>query len=330
MHSLRNVADWYDWYEAHWEAMEPVIESKRKVHLAYKAKPSPITLEALRAVRKKAQQTARHCANMYWLNLCASIQTAAQTGNTRGVYDGIKKATGPTPAKTAPLKSKTGEVITDQKKQMERWTEHYFELYATLTTVTDTALNAIPELPAMVELDAQPTMEELSKAIDRLSCGKAPGSDGIPSEVLKSGKPALLQPLHDLLCLGWDQRYIPQDMRDANIVTLYKSKGDRSDCNNYRGISLLSIVGKAFARVTLARLQTLASRIYPESQCGFRAGRSTVDMIFSLRQLQEKCQEQQMPLYIAFIDLTKAFDLVSRSGLSRCWRSVVVPHTCLQ
>jgi hypothetical protein len=226
---------------------------------------------------------------MYWLNLCASIQTAAQTGNTRGVYDGIKKATGPTPAKTAPLKSKTGEVITDQKKQMEHWTEHYFELYATLTTVTDTALNAIPELPAMVELDAQPTMEELSKAIDRLSCGKAPGSDGIPSEVLKSGKPALLQPLHDLLCLGWDQRYIPQDMRDANIVTLYKSKGDRSDCNNYRGISLLSIVGKAFARVTLARLQTLASRIYPESQCGFRAGRSTVDMIFSQRQLQEKC-----------------------------------------
>ncbi|GAA6095370.1 uncharacterized protein LOC118407100, partial [Tachysurus ichikawai] len=58
--------------------------------------------------------------------------------------------------------------------------------------------------------------------------------------------------------------------------------------NNYRGISLLSIVGKAFR---LARLQTLASRIYPESQCGFRAGRSTVDMIFSLRQLQEKCRE---------------------------------------
>ncbi|KAL1255575.1 hypothetical protein QQF64_013636 [Cirrhinus molitorella] len=114
-------------------------------------------------------------------------------------------------------------------------------------------------------------------------------------------------------------------MRDANIITLYKNKGDRSDCNNYRGISLLSVVSKVFARVALARLQALASRVYPESQCGFRTGRSTVDMIFSLRQLQEKCQEQQMPLYIAFIDLTKAFDLVSRSGLFRLLQKIGCP-----
>ncbi|PIK34997.1 putative RNA-directed DNA polymerase from mobile element jockey-like [Apostichopus japonicus] len=84
---------------------------------------------------------------------------------------------------------------------------------------------------------------------------------------------------------------------------------------NYRGISLLSIVGKVFARVVLARLQVLADRVYPESQCGFRSGRSTIDMIFSVRQLQEKCREQQQPLFLAFVDLTKAFDLVSRSGL---------------
>lgn len=66
-------------------------------------------------------------------------------------------------------------------------------------------------------------------------------------------------------------------MMDANIVTLYKNKGDRSDCNNYRGISLLSAVGKLFARVVLKRLQVLADRVYPESQCGFRVNRSTVE-----------------------------------------------------
>ena len=60
--------------------------------------------------------------------------------------------------------------------------------------------------------------------------------------------------------------------------------------NNYRGISLRSIVGKGFDRVILIRLQKLAERIYPESQCGFRAERSTIDMICSLRQLQEKCR----------------------------------------
>ena len=64
-----------------------------------------------------------------------------------------------------------------------------------------------------------------------------------------------------------------------DIITLHKNNGECSKCNNYRGISLLCIVGKVFTRVALTKSQTLASCIYPESQCGFRAGRSTVDMI---------------------------------------------------
>lgn len=116
-------------------------------------------------------------------------------------------------------------------------------------------------------------------------------------------------------------------MRNAKIVTLYKNKGDRSDCSNYRGISLLSIVGKLYARVLFVRLQQLAERVYPESQCGFRAERSTVDMIFSLRQLQEKSREQQKPLYVAFIDLTKAYDLVSRDGLFNILLKIGCPRS---
>ncbi|XP_047481631.1 uncharacterized protein LOC125034034 [Penaeus chinensis] len=66
-------------------------------------------------------------------------------------------------------------------------------------------------------------------------------------------------------------------MKDATFVTLYKQKGDKGDCNNYRGISLMSVSGKTFAKVLLPRLQKIADRIYPESQCGFRSGRSTAD-----------------------------------------------------
>ena len=318
-----------DWFEAHWDKMEPVTEAKRKALLDYKQNPCPSTRDALKAARSKAQQTARRCANKYWHTLCAKIQSAADCGYTRGMYEGIKAATGPTSVKTAPLKSKAGETITEQSQQLQRWVEHYLELYATQNIVTDVALDALPGLPVMEELDHLPTEEELSKAIDSLACGKAPGKDGIPPELLKQGKFTLLQLLHKLLCLCWEHGHIPQDMRDANIVTLYKNKGDRSDCNNYRGISLLSIVGKVFARVALNRLQKLASHVYPESQCGFRAGRSTVDMIFSLRQLQEKCREQQQPLFIAFVDLTKAFDLVSRSGLFEILQKIGCPPKLL-
>ena len=118
-------------------------------------------------------------------------------------------------------------------------------------------------------------------------------------------------------------------MIDVNIVTLYKNKGDRGDCNNYRGISLLDIVGKLFAKIVLMKLRVLAERIYPESQCGFRAKRATIDMLFSLRQLQENCREQRKPLYVAFIDMTKAFDLVSRDGLFKILAKIGCPPTLL-
>lgn len=66
---------------------------------------------------------------------------------------------------------------------------------------------------------------------------------------------------------------VPQDMRDPNIFMLYKNKGNRSDCNNYHSISLLSIVEKLFGHVVLKRLQILADKIYPKSQCGFHTNR---------------------------------------------------------
>ena len=155
----------------------------------------------------------------------------------------------------------------------------------------------------MPELENAPTLDELLDAIKGISYGKATGSDGIPAEIFKCGGDQLHNALHRLLCKCWEEGAVPQEMRDSIITTLYKNKGDRSYCNNYRGISLLCIAGKLFARVALRRLQQLAERVYPESQCGFRSQRSTVDMILSLKQLQEKCREQQQLLFIAFIDL---------------------------
>ena len=72
------------------------------------------------------------------------------------------------------------------------------------------------------------------------------------------------------------------------------------------------------ARVLLISLNEHLERsgLLPESQCGFRKNRGTIDMIFTAQQLQEKCQEQNVDLYMTFVDLTKkAFDTVSHEGL---------------
>ena len=105
--------------------------------------------------------------------------------------------------------------------------------------------------------------------------------------------------------------------KDATIIHLFKRKGNAQVCDNHRGISLLSIAGKILARVLLNRLNEHLERsgLLPESQYGFRKNRGTIDMIFTARQLQEKYQEQNVDLYMTFVDLTKAFDTVSREGL---------------
>ena len=123
-----------------------------------------------------------------------------------------------------------------------------------------------------VELDGDPTEEELSEAIDSFSNGKAPGEDGIPAIFLKENMDVLLSLLHALLLQCWRQHETPHNVWGAKIVTLYRNKGDKGGCNNYGGIPLLCVTDKNFARV-LKRLQRLADRILPETQSGFRTGR---------------------------------------------------------
>ena len=115
----------------------------------------------------------------------------------------------------------------------------------------------------------------------------------------------------------WRKEAIPQEFKNASIIHLFKRKGNPQLCDNHRGICLLSIAGKVLARVLLNRLNEYFEQaaLLPESHCGSRMDRGTIYMIFRARQLQEKCQEQNMDLYMTFADLTKAFNTVSREGL---------------
>ena len=201
--------------------MTPVIEAKRNALTAYKANPDDQNLQILRAARSKVQQRARQCANDYRLQHCSQIQIAADTSNIKAMYDSIKQALGPTQKKTAHLKLTTGEVIQDREQQMERWVEHYTELYA---RENEDALNAVECLQELEELDREPTIDELSEALDSLASGKVPGKDGIPAEVLKCCKETLITELHEIFCLCWSEGEVPQDMRDADVVTLYKKQ----------------------------------------------------------------------------------------------------------
>jgi hypothetical protein len=305
-----------DWFRAHVGELLPILAAKRKARLHYLQCANETSLAHLKLMRNNVQHATRVAMHKYWSDLCSRIEGHSASGNIRGVYEGLKEALGPTPKKSAPLRSSTGAVLTDVDAQLQRWVEHYSFLYGQPVSADVAAIEAaVPELPINGELDAPITLEEVKRAVHVLKNNKASGVDGLPPEVFKAGGAPLASALLQVFLTCWDSGQIPSNLKNANIITLYKNKGDRSDCNNYRGISLLSLAGKILARVILPRLQSLAERILPESQCGFRASRSTIDMVFSVKQLQEKCIEQSRPLYMVFVDLTKAFDYVSRSGL---------------
>ena len=127
----------------------------------------------------------------------------------------------------------------------------------------------------------------------------------------------------------WEQGAVVGDWKHAVIVPIPK-KGDLKECNNWRGISLLDVAGKLFARIIQERLQVIAEDILPESQCGFRGGRGCTDMIFAARQLVEKCREHDDVLFMLFVDLRKAYDTTLYQGLlsGRYWESVVYHQPC--
>ena len=109
-----------DWFEANASVLTPLLDEKRAALQAHENNPTNETQQALKTARSQAQRSARRCANDYWQDLCCNIQHSADCGNIRGVYDGIKKALGPSKSKNAPLKSATGEIIKDKAKQMDR------------------------------------------------------------------------------------------------------------------------------------------------------------------------------------------------------------------
>ena len=143
-----------------------------------------------------------------------------------------------------------------------------------------------------------------------MASGKAAGPSGIVAEMLKLVGEAGAEEVRDLVENIISEGCIPTDWQESFIVNLYKGKGDALDRGNYRGLKLIEQVMKVLERVVEGLIRQRIE--IDEMQCGFMSGRGTTDAIFIVRQLQEKHLAVNKRLYMAFVDLEKAFDRVPR------------------
>jgi hypothetical protein len=160
----------------------------------------------------------------------------------------------------------------------------------------------------------EPSLVKVEIAIGMLKSYKSPGTDQIPAELIKAGGETLYSEIQRLICCIWNKEELPQMWKESIIVPIYK-QGDKTDCNNYRGISLLSTAYRILFNILLARLTPNVNEIFGDHQCGFRRNRSTMDQIFYIRQILEKKWEYNGTVHQLFIDFKKAYDSIKRQVL---------------
>ena len=274
-------------------------------------------------INKEVKKCIKKDKEAYMNEMAEDAERAAQNGHLRLLYQSTKRLAGKWGHAEMPVKDAQGKTIFEKREQLERWKEHFDSLLNRPAPENPPDIDPAEEdLPISVD---PPTRGEIAKAVSQLNSNKAAGPESIPPEALKADIETTVGILHDLFAKVWDKEHFPTDWREGHLVKLPK-KGDLSNCNNYRGITLLSIPGKVFNRVILDRIKEAADKLLRDNQAGFRKHRSCTDQIASLRLIIEQSREWNSPLLVNFIDYEKAFDSIDRKSLWKIMQRYGIPQ----
>ena len=206
-----------------------------------------------------------------------------------------------------PVKNDAGEMSMSDDSKQKAWLEHYQRL---LNAEFDWDPNHLSDESPVEGPPIPITIDMVKKAISQMKAGKALGPSGIVVEMIRAVGDMGASMIRDLAAAIIRDGKVPSDWEQSFIVCLYKGKGDALERGNYCGLKLTEQVMKVLERIVDGLIRQVVS--IDDSQFGFVPGRGTTDAIFVVRQLQEKYLTANKRLYMAFVDLEKAFDRVPR------------------
>ncbi len=213
------------------------------------------------------------------------------------------------------IKDEDGNTIQDADDAKEHIAQYYEQLYqarpGTLeyqqwTEIIQNKVKETEEALQTKEPIPEITMKELHTAIKALKKGKSCGPDGIPNEIfINANKPLRNEILHHLNEISKTYN-LPKQWQEGEIKRLYKGKGNKGKCSAERGITLASNFGKLYERILNNRALKLIN--ITDAQAGGKKGRATVDHLLVIKEIIQLAKVTRKPLYIAFLDVTKAYD----------------------
>ena len=157
------------------------------------------------------------------------------------------------------------------ESSLHRWHEHYNTVLNTRSNFEKSVIQSAEQHPVIEELAQPSVQDEVIEALGKVKGNKAGGKTGILPEMLKCSDAMIRKYILNLFGTVWGER-VPDEWRRDTLLVPIPKKEDLMICGNWRGISLLDVMGKMFTKVIQGRLQVMVEDTLPDSQCGFRCG----------------------------------------------------------
>ena len=262
-------------------------------------------------VRKETSKLIRMTKRNYEKNQLLDIEKDFQKNNTRNFYKTFKTKLRGYQPKSLCFKKENGDLALNNEENCKELAK-YFEKLLNCPEPT----NKFPPPQAYINNpdSIEPDEIEITKQIKKLKNNKASGEDGIIAEHLKAAGPNTVKEITQIIRHIWQTERIPDDWKNALIHPLHK-KGDRTDVNNYRGISLLPVTYKILSQCLLDRAQHQLEHKIGEYQAGFRPNRSCPEQILNLKLLLRHQKIYNKNVVCTFVDFKKAYDSIDRESL---------------
>jgi hypothetical protein len=238
------------------EECSKLVDRRKQAKLQWLQDPSETNEDNLSNVRQK---TSTHLGNKkkeYLKDTINEFHSNSKNKNIRDLYRGMNEFKKGYQSRTKVVKDERGDLLADPHKMLNRWRNYFCQLLHVHGAggIRQTEMHiADPFVP-------ETSASEVEVAIGKLKRYISQGVDQIPAELIQAGGETLLSEIHKLIKLIWNEEELPQQWEESVVVYIHK-RGDKTDCSNYRGISLQSTSYKILPNILLSWLTPYAYEI---------------------------------------------------------------------